>query len=61
MKLGEIQTLVIQKKVAFGVYLAENVRDTEHILLPGKQVPPEAEIGDEIRVATAPQEGCRPA
>lgn len=60
MKLGEIQTLVIQKKVAFGVYLAENVRDTEHILLPGKQVPPEAEIGDEIRVFLYKDSSDRP-
>lgn len=50
--LGEIQTLVIIKKVDFGVYLAsrEDVGQTEKVLLPAKQVPQGASIGDEVEV-----------
>lgn len=49
--LGEIQTLTIIKKVDFGVYLAQG-KDTEQekVLLPIKQVPRDARIGDEIEV-----------
>lgn len=50
--LGEIQTLTVAKKVDFGVYLAERgagAKD-EKVLLPGKQVPKEAEVGSEIEV-----------
>lgn len=49
-KLGEKQTLEIVKKVEFGVYLATD-RDadaTQRVLLPGKQVPEEAKVGDKI-------------
>ena len=50
--LGEKQTLVIVKKVDFGVYLAESKESAseERVLLPTKQVPQEAGIGDEIEV-----------
>ena len=50
--LGEKQTLVIVKKVDFGVYLAESKESAseERVLLPTKQVPREAGIGDEIEV-----------
>lgn len=47
MKLGEIQKLKIEKKVEFGVYLTDGV---EKVLLPKKQVPENASIGDEISV-----------
>ena len=57
IKLGEKQTLTIIKKVEFGVYLAdapagESVYGDieERILLPIKQVPVEASIGDDIEV-----------
>lgn len=51
IKLGEKQTLVIVKKVEFGVYLAVSREEAdERILLPAKQVPGEAQIGDEIEV-----------
>ncbi|MCI8773304.1 MAG: S1 RNA-binding domain-containing protein [Lachnospiraceae bacterium] len=60
IRLGEIQTLKIIKKVEFGVYLAENGqkaenggkqdRQTEKVLLPARQVPREAGLGDEIEV-----------
>lgn len=47
MKLGEIQKLKIQKKVEFGVYLSDG---EERVLLPKKQVPENASVGDEIQV-----------
>lgn len=51
MKLGERQTLYIVKKVDFGVYLAENQKDTENrVLLPARQVPEGAAIGDPLEV-----------
>jgi len=60
IKLGEIQTLKIIKKVEFGVYLAESgqgpedgrrqPQQVEKVLLPAKQVPQETGIGDEIEV-----------
>lgn len=50
-KLGEKQTLIVVKKVEFGVYLAETVKKTEEkVLLPIKQVPADCECGDEIEV-----------
>ena len=50
LKLGEYQKLQIIKKVEFGVYLAEDKGSEEKVLLPVKQVPEEARIGDEIEV-----------
>lgn len=51
IKLGEMQELVIVKKVEFGVYLAdEESDDQERVLLPAKQVSPEAKTGDKVRV-----------
>ena len=50
IRLGEKQTLVVSKIVEFGVYLAEPGREDVRILLPGRQVPPEAKLGDEIDV-----------
>lgn len=47
MKLGEIQNLKIEKKVEFGVYLTDG---TDKVLLPKKQVPENAKIGDEVSV-----------
>lgn len=39
------------KQTAFGIYLAESVKNTdERVLLPKKQVPDEMEIGDPIEV-----------
>lgn len=53
MKIGEIQTLTIVKKQDFGVYLSED-RDNHtaenRVLLPIKQVPEEAMVGDEMEV-----------
>lgn len=51
MRLGEKQTLYIVKKVEFGVYLAESSGDAENrVLLPAKQVPPGAAVGEQIEV-----------
>lgn len=50
-KLGEKQTLEIVKVVEFGVYLASSKQDKENrVLLPGKQVPENAKLGDELEV-----------
>ncbi len=50
MKLGEYQTLIIVKKVDFGVYLAPSRDSEERVLLPKSQVPEGAVIGDSIEV-----------
>lgn len=50
IRLGEIQKLQIVKKVDFGVYLGVEGELEEKVLLPKKQVPPEAETGDELEV-----------
>lgn len=51
LALGKVQTLEIVKKVEFGVYLAESEeKQEEKVLLPAKQVPPEAKPGDLIEV-----------
>lgn len=50
IQLGEIQTLQIVKKVEFGVYLGDGINREEKVLLPKKQVPAEAQTGDEIEV-----------
>lgn len=50
LKLGERQTLQIVKKVAFGVYLAEDKDSEERVLLPVSQVPEGKQTGDDIDV-----------
>lgn len=52
LRLGEKQTLEVVKKVEFGVYLAESKEAAaeEKVLLPMKQVPQGANVGDEIEV-----------
>lgn len=51
MLFGQKQTLVMVKKVDFGVYLAETAADTDNkVLLPAKQVPAGLRPGDEIEV-----------
>ena len=50
LRLGEVQELVIVKRVAFGVYLSEDAGSEERVLLPGKEVPETAQTGDAIRV-----------
>ena len=50
--LGKKQELEIMKKVDFGVYLKspEDAKGEERVLLPAKQVPQGASIGDTIEV-----------
>lgn len=50
LKLGKKQTLVVIKKVEFGVYLAEKMDSEEKVLLPKKQVPEGLDISDSIEV-----------
>ncbi len=51
IRLGEKQKLVIVKTVEFGVYLAPSKEEAEErVLLPGKQVPESAGIGDVLEV-----------
>lgn len=50
IRLGEIQTLIIVKKVEFGVYLSDGSSEESRVLLPQKQVPAQAKVGDEIEV-----------
>ena len=50
IRLGEIQTLHIVKIVEFGVYLSDGGDERDKVLLPRKQVPEQAGIGDEVEV-----------
>lgn len=51
IELGKIQKLVIKRESAIGVYLNhENGENINEILLPKKQVPNDAQVGDEIEV-----------
>lgn len=52
LEIGRKQSLVIVKKVDFGVYLGEQVNASmdERVLLPKKQVPEGAGEGDELEV-----------
>lgn len=55
-RLGEFQTLKVEKKVDFGVYLVEEnpeegtSREADDVLLPKKQVPETIVVGDIISV-----------
>lgn len=51
LRLGEKQTLIVVKRVEFGVYLAEDKGpDSKRVLLPGKQVPDYIRTGDQMEV-----------
>ena len=50
IQLGKIQTLRIVKKVEFGVYLSDGSTEESKVLLPQKQVPDQAQTGDEVEV-----------
>ena len=52
LQIGKRQLLTIVKKVEFGVYLAkeQEADPEEKVLLPRKEVPENAQIGDEIEV-----------
>ncbi len=50
MKIGETQTLLVEKAVEFGLYLVEHAGDAQRVLLPKKQAPEGAKKGDAIEV-----------
>lgn len=50
MEIGKKQSLKIVKKAEHGVYLAEELDGEERVLLPKRQVPEGAKIGDELEV-----------
>ena len=50
LKLGKRQNLNIVKRTDFGVYLAEGDITEERVLLPRKEVPENAVIGEELDV-----------
>lgn len=50
IQLGEMQELEIVRKKEFGVFLAEKADSEESVLLPAKQVPETAAVGDRINV-----------
>ncbi|WP_029323280.1 CvfB family protein [Butyrivibrio sp. AE3004] len=50
LRLGEKQELIIIKQVDFGVYLAEKEGSEDKVLLPKKQVPADAGLGDKLTV-----------
>lgn len=50
IRLGEMQELEIVRRKEFGVFLAETADSEESVLLPAKQVPENAEVGDRINV-----------
>ena len=62
MELGRKQLLYLIKKTSFGVYLAED-NDPEakdRVLLPAKQVPPDASLGDRLMVFLYKDSSDRP-
>ena len=54
IELGKIQNLYIDHKTDFGVYLCDHIREKDEedscVLLPGKQVPRGADVGDVVEV-----------
>ena len=50
IELGKMQTLTIVKKVDSGVYLADEKMPAEKVLLPVRQVPKGAGMGDKVEV-----------
>ena len=50
MKLGQMQTLKVEKTVPFGVYLVGDDPQDGRVLLPRSQVPESTKEGDELEV-----------
>lgn len=50
IRIGEMQTLTVEKRVPFGVFLTCEDPEDGHILLPKSQVPEGCRIGDELEV-----------
>ena len=60
IKIGEKQELTIVKKVDFGVYLAQESTPDDKVLLPNKQVPAGAKVGDKLEVFVYKDSADRP-
>lgn len=50
IELGRIQELNVLRIKDFGIYLGEGETGETAVLLPGKQVPPETQVGNRIHV-----------
>ena len=50
IELGKVQELEILRTKDFGVYVGEQAEDEPAVLLPKKQVPEGAKIGDKVKV-----------
>ena len=50
MKLGELQTLTVEKTVPFGIYLKSEDPEEGRVLLPRSQVPEGVSEGDKLEV-----------
>ena len=50
IEIGKWNTLKITRKKDFGVYLADEEDETKDVLLPSRQVPKDAKIGDMLKV-----------
>ncbi len=50
IEIGKRQTLKVLRKKEMGIYLGEGTPGEQGVLLPGKQVPPGLEPGDELSV-----------
>ena len=50
LRLGEIQKLQIVKRLEFGAYLAQQQDPGVRVLLPAREVPQEAQVGDTLSV-----------
>lgn len=50
IEVGKWQTLKLLRNKEFGVYLGEDEKSEESVLLPRKQVPQDLKIGDELKV-----------
>lgn len=50
IELGKIQTLKIVKFTDFGAYLSDGANNEDRVLLPIKQLPEGAEVGDSVEV-----------
>jgi predicted RNA-binding protein (virulence factor B family) len=49
IRLGEIQTLIVNRQASIGVYLGSSDSE-EEVLLPTKQVPPGTKVMDKLKV-----------
>ena len=60
IEIGKIQTLKIGRAVEFGCYLNDGIDDLDEILIPGKYLPEDFEIGDDIEVFVYTDHMSRP-